>query len=161
MNRRMAQWVAGTVVALAFAALAAGLWWRPGAPDYSSGPLKTLVAERDCDPAQRACGARGEDLRLQLRLGPPVTMLRTFPVTVQVHPHSAFAVHRVEVNFAMVGMDMGVNRYRLASARDGRWEGSALLPVCASGRSDWMVTVALAGPDGRREARFGFQAGRP
>jgi len=79
-------------------------------------------------------------------------------VTVRLHPSSTFAVRQVLVQFTMKGMDMGLNRYRLVSDGAGRWTGKAMLPVCTTGRTDWLATVMLNGPAGERRAQFAFSA---
>ncbi|WP_293764031.1 hypothetical protein [uncultured Aquitalea sp.] len=48
------------------------------------------------------------------------------------------------VEFAMVGMDMGFNRYRfLPEGAD--WQAKVTLPVCATGSREWLATFALNG----------------
>jgi hypothetical protein len=43
----------------------------------------------------------------------------------------------------MVGMDMGVNRFHLRRKADQRWQGKVILPLCTTGRSDWIATVEI------------------
>ncbi|MGA7802591.1 MAG: hypothetical protein WCC36_17465, partial [Gammaproteobacteria bacterium] len=110
MNRasRVAVWSGG----LGLAALAlVALWLGRGtlAP-IRSGPVKALTVQPGCDPTAVACAARGDDILLHVRLGPPVVVLKSFPVTVRLHPSTAFAVRQVLVEFTMKGMDMGLNR---------------------------------------------------
>lgn len=39
---------------------------------------------------------------------------------------------------------MGINRFVLGkSAKQGTWQGMAILPVCVSGRNDWRVSLYL------------------
>lgn len=57
--------------------------------------------------------------------------------------------HRVSAEFQMVGMDMGFNRYDLLPAGDGAFAAQATLPVCVSGRHDWVLTLDV---DGRHYA---------
>jgi hypothetical protein len=61
----------------------------------------------------------------------------------------------VTVAFSMPGMEMGENRSTLAAAGPGRYEGTAVLVPCPTGRREWAVDVVVtpaAGPP--RTARF-------
>jgi len=93
---------------------------------------------------------------IRLRLGPGVKAMQPFPVHVEVAEAAA-----VEVRFEMPGMNMGENRYRLRQTPAGSWEGRAVLPICLSGRSDWVARVELRDRDGHRyEAVFPFRLGK-
>lgn len=58
---------------------------------------------------------------------------------------AAPSVRQAYAELAMVGMDMDANRYRLTPAPDGTWRAEVTLPVCASGRRDWTLTLDLDG----------------
>jgi hypothetical protein len=62
----------------------------------------------------------------------------------------------VEVTFFMRGMDMGLNRYRLDADTRGEWKGRVTLPVCMSGRSDWIAAVALTTAVRKYEVQIPF-----
>jgi hypothetical protein len=64
----------------------------------------------------------------------------------------------VAATFAMVGMDMGENRYQLVRTDAGPWRASVILPVCVAGRADWLMTLEV---DNRRVAVPFVMAGRP
>ena len=68
------------------------------------------------------------------------------PFALSIAGSSAQAV---TVTLQMQGMDMGSNRYRLLRQSDGEWRGTLTLPVCVSGRRDWLMTVDF---DGARRA---------
>jgi hypothetical protein len=52
-------------------------------------------------------------------------------------------------------MEMGENRAVLSAAGPGRWEGTAVLVRCPSGRRGWVADVAVArGAPPARAARF-------
>jgi hypothetical protein len=48
-------------------------------------------------------------------------------------------------------MDMGLNRYQLITDGAGRWLAKVTLPVCSSGRGDWLAVVEVV-TEGRRFA---------
>ncbi len=54
-------------------------------------------------------------------------------------------VSRVSAEFQMVGMDMGFNRYDLRPAGQDAFAAKVTLPVCVSGRRDWILYVDLDG----------------
>lgn len=132
-------------------AILGGAWFlRPGmdAPSESATAMQVAVG---CDSAQRACAAFGEDLEFELRLGPPVRPMETFEIRLRGLRDTLAADAQITVEFQMRGMDMGLNRYRLERAADGDWHGRAILPVCTTGRSDWLARVEVA-QRGRRWA---------
>jgi len=56
---------------------------------------------------------------------------------------------KISAEFHMVGMDMGFNRYDLRPAGDGEFTARITLPVCVSGRRDWVLYLEV---DGQRYA---------
>lgn len=52
---------------------------------------------------------------------------------------------RVSVEFQMVGMDMGFNRYDLHRDGDGGFVAQATLPVCVTGGHAWTLFLELDG----------------
>lgn len=106
-----------------------------------------------CDVADSACTADfGEGHVLTLRLGPPVRPLTPFMVQADI---TGMEARGVTVDFKMVGMDMGSNRYRL-TPKEGVWHGQTILPICTASRSDWTADVEVETPEGIVKARFGF-----
>ncbi len=134
--------------------VAAAAWW---ARQREAAPGGVLLPAPGCEPRGRACETAGEGVRISLELPPRVPYLARFPVTVRVG--GLGAVTGVRVRFIMEGMDMGVQPVALRRAAAGTWHGTAVLPVCASGRRDWTAEVEAAAGNGRWRARFGFTAG--
>lgn len=111
-----------------------------------------------CDLQRQGCAV---DLpgggRLELMMGTrPVPMVRPFPVEVLVR---GAVPRRVEVDFAGVDMNMGLNRPQLAARGDGRYLGEATLPVCITGHMDWQVTVLLDNGRERIAIPYRFTSG--
>lgn len=65
--------------------------------------------------------------------------LKPFVVEVSA-PHA----EQVGARFLMVGMEMGVNRYRFQREGAG-WRASVMLPACVAGRSDWLMELEVDG----------------
>jgi hypothetical protein len=58
---------------------------------------------------------------------------------------TAPGARRVSAEFQMVGMDMGFNRYDLRPTPDGEFASRVTLPVCVSGRRDWVLYLDIDG----------------
>lgn len=93
-----------------------------------------------CPGLARGCAAR--------LAGHPVTL----GVTGELKPLQAFqlwvrAAHarQVAARFTMEGMDMGFNRYTLRPDAQGVFRASVTLPVCVSGRRDWIMELDIDG----------------
>lgn len=54
---------------------------------------------------------------------------------------------KVEARFTMVGMDMGFNLYTLRPDPRGVFRAHVTLPVCVTGRRDWVMTLAVDGAE--------------
>lgn len=143
-------------VALAIAILG-GLWFlRPGR-DATPGDAVPLRVAAGCDSAQQACVASGKDLEFEVRLGPPVRPMEAFEIRLHGLRDTLAAEAQISVEFQMRGMDMGLNRYRLERAADGDWRGRATLPVCTTGRSDWLARVDVVQHGRRWMAEMPFE----
>ena len=99
-------------------------------------PYRSVQLTADCDPSQ-ACRVEGGGLSAVIRLGPDIHALRPFPVTLESNKN--LAIEAVLVSFSMHGMDMGSNLYRLETDGQGSWRAQVILPICVSGRSDWLA----------------------
>jgi len=124
----------------------------PAGCSRPEAPVHALPEARDCDAARRACTISGEGLRVRLRLESGAKAMQPFTVAVAVAGAEA-----VNVRFEMPGMDMGRQVHRLQRAGADRWEGRVVLPVCLSGRSDWVAEVEIVTQRGRHIARFPFR----
>ncbi len=140
-----------------FLAVSMAAVWRLRLDTDAPPPAATLlVAEADCDSSQRICVARSDSLTLGLRMVPPVRALQPFALQLGIPGEPLPADARVEVQLQMRGMDMGVNRYRLVVDAEGIWHGTAIVPVCVSGRSDWLAQVEVTAGGKRWLAELPF-----
>lgn len=151
------RWLGVLVLVLAVAALFGIQVYRP-ASDAGPEVAETLTIAADCDAAQTACAARGEGLAVELALGPDVQPMQAFPIRLRTIEGRLPASTVVELEFRMQAMDMGMNRYRLLRDDQGAWTGEATLPVCSSGRSDWLAEVEIRQGGQRWIASFPFTA---
>lgn len=110
-----------------------------GEPKLAVVPCASLVA---------GCAVLADQVTVRTDVAP--APLQPFQITV-----SAPQANELAIEFSMQGMDMGPNRYRLVRQADGSWTGRVTLPICVSGRRDWLMIVDI---DGQRVA-LPFQTG--
>jgi hypothetical protein len=95
-----------------------------------------------CADLTRGCHLDGQVLEVHADRMP----IGLQPFVLTVHAPQARAVY---AEFLMPGMEMGLNRYRLERAPGGAWRGRITLPVCVTGRRDWLLVLDV---DGERHA---------
>ncbi len=160
MNMQQARWMILVFLAVALVGYLASrnpaLLGQPDEP--FSGEVVELRAEAGCEPLGRACAATGEDGGFTLRFSEGVRPLEPFEVRIRPAPGSGIEAQRAMVEFEMTGMDMGINRFRVEPAAGGGFAGQAVIPVCTTGRTDWVATVTLSGTERMWVARFPFEA---
>ena len=149
MRRALA--LTATLAALALV-LGASIWLKQDNPESSA---LRMAVEPACDSAVQPCRARSADLTLELQLGPPVSPLRPFTAQLGVVDGELHAAAAVELSFVMRGMEMGLNRYRLQHAGE-HWRGQVTLPVCTTGRVDWIAVVTVRSNGQQWIAEFPF-----
>jgi hypothetical protein len=142
-------------IVLAFACVAVVAYKIAHRSANDSGQL--LVAPADCDlNASRCAVDLPEGGRIELSISPqPIPVVRPLHIDVRI---TGAVVHRVELDFSGRTMDMGSNRTPLAPVGEGGYRGSAMLPVCVTGRMDWQATLYVDTQNGRLAARFDFSA---
>ncbi len=102
----------------------------------------TVHPDPNCDLQQQACPVNlPSGGKIELLMGTrPVPMVKPFEVLLT---SSGFAPTRVEVDFAGVDMNMGLNRPELTARGEGKFSATVTLPVCITGQMDWQVTVLI------------------
>lgn len=121
-------WLPLTMIAVLVAIAVAGYWAKRPAEAESIACSDPVAG---CDFHHRGTPARVHFSELPVPLEP-------FTLSVTA-PGSA----RVSVEFQMVGMDMGFNRYDLRSLPDGTFSSRITLPICVSGRRDWLLYLQI------------------
>lgn len=106
-------------------------------------PKVDVVVQPDpaCNLQVQACKVTlpgGGEIELNLG-GQPVPLVKPFAFEVRAKD---LAPSRIEVDFAGIDMNMGLNRPEL-KAQGGRFTGETTLPVCITGLMDWQATVLV------------------
>jgi hypothetical protein len=91
-----------------------------------------------CADIVSGCGLPEHGLKVRFDQQP--SPMRKFIVLVELPD-----ARDLHARFAMRGMEMGLNRYRLLSDGKGRWKAEVMLPVCVQGRGDWLMLLETAG----------------
>jgi len=117
----------------------------------------TARAAAGCDLHRGPCGADLPDgRRIQLSIAPlsiPVVQTLNLEVTL-----AGIDADKVEVDIAGATMNMGYNRRQLTAAGDGRFVGTAILPVCVTGPMAWRATVLAETARERIAAPIDFES---
>ncbi|MEW6677388.1 MAG: hypothetical protein AB1421_05660 [Pseudomonadota bacterium] len=110
------------------------VWWKPWVP------APVTAVSLPCPDLVAGCSTRlgGETVRVRVEGG--IKPLEPFQVWVE-----AAGVRKVEASFTMEGMDMGFNLYTLRAAGEGVFQARVTLPVCVTGRRDWIMNLDLDG----------------
>ncbi|BAZ95024.1 hypothetical protein TspCOW1_31620 [Thiohalobacter sp. COW1] len=151
-------WTGWLLVLLAGGLLAYHYLGRPAQPVLQLQPVELQLQQADCRADRGSCTAGAEGARINFELGPGVPVMRPFAIRATASLPAGEQPQQIEVDFRMVDMDMGRNRYRLMRDADHVWQGVATLPVCTMGRSDWQAVVEVESDSGRRyRAVFPFE----
>lgn len=118
-------------------------WYNFHAP--SASPAMIVP----CADIVKGCGNQ----QLQIHFDRPPQVMQPFNLSAKVA--SAIEVH---ASFAMQGMEMGLNRYRLLQKPDGLWQAEVTLPVCMQGRSDWLVELEVKSQEDVQRYRLLFSS---
>jgi hypothetical protein len=116
------------------------------------------LLDLNCNPAKSVCTAGKQDISVRLFFPEQVHYLKPFRMQVTTKGIGNSSIETIYINYTMVGMDMGLNRFNLKSVTDAkgqqRYEGEGILPVCVSGRVDWLANVNVVTADKVYEAVF-------
>jgi len=111
----------------------------------------TLIPEANCNLHRSACAAVLPDGRkLILSITPrPIPVVQPMQLEVRLDGKAGAPLGKVEVDFAGKSMNMGFNRVTLTTVDGSHAKAEGNLPVCVTGRMDWLATVLLE-LDGKR-----------
>ena len=111
-------------------------------PDVKN-KIITKTTATTCDIQKGVCQLTVNNTKIKVYTAKNIYYLKPFDFLVTVEKNEGFDIDSIYVDFKMNNMNMGVNRFKLQS-EDGRlWQGKALLPVCVSGRAEWLAEVDI------------------
>lgn len=115
---------------------------------FSAPPLEATIR---CENLLLGCRIALPAQTLDVKFSAAPNALKPFDLEV-----TAPAAREIHASFTMPGMEMGHNRYRLIPAGAGVWRAHVILPVCVTGRRDWVLTLEVD----RARVRVPFSAGK-
>jgi hypothetical protein len=105
-----------------------------------SGGIVEWGAVEPCNLAEAACRWQTpQGATLQLAFPSGVKVLEPFAVIATL---DTLPADKVAIEFTMIGMEMGENRYSLRH-EGGAWQTHAIIPLCITGRSDWNARLLI------------------
>ena len=112
-----------------------------------------------CESLVSGCQAIIGDKKIEIKFPGNIVFLKQFPVEIRFPGHKKVAIDQVVVDFQMVGMNMGINKYLLKLDENDKtlWAGKAVLPVCTTGRTDWQAIVSVKQGDEVQRVAFQFE----
>lgn len=106
----------------------------------------------DCPEISSGCKLEG----LTVSTSHPPQVMQPFGLVLQWDGPEAAGIGEVHASFAMEGMEMSLNRYRLVKNADGLWQAAITLPLCVRGRADWLMQVDVRTRFGSRQYLLRF-----
>lgn len=103
-------------------------------------PAEVPAVALACPELQAGCTGRLDGREVTLGIRGELKALTPFEVWLQ-----APGADSVQASFTMEGMDMGFNLYTLRADAAGVYRARITLPVCVSGRRDWVMTLHIDG----------------
>jgi hypothetical protein len=93
-----------------------------------------------CSDLHQGCGLDLDGKSVRVSVAGQLKPLQPFQLRVEA-PHA----RKVQARFTMEGMDMGFNLYALRADKRGVFQANVTLPVCVSGRRDWIMHLDVDG----------------
>lgn len=104
------------------------------ATGYSAAQKKSGLPTISCPDLSKLCSVTAG---LNISTDHPPQIMRPFKLLI-----NASEMTPIAASFAMQGMDMGLNRYRLIKQGNGWW-ADVTLPVCIQGRRSWLLELEV------------------
>ena len=104
-----------------------------------------------CNVQKETCNVDTDDFSLNISFDEHVYYLKPFNFSISSKLKSNVEIESVQIDFKMKNMDMGVNRFMLKNIniknKFQTWKGKALLPICVTGRADWISELEVITED--------------
>lgn len=131
----MARW-ARILAPVAVIAVLAGIIYF----DQTRLAANTALPHLDCPDLAKGCATELGGRSISLGLDGLPQAMKPFELWLR-----APGARMARAEFAMADMDMGLNQYTLQADNEGVWRARVTLPVCVTGRSDWLMTLDVDG----------------
>ena len=112
---------------------------------YDQLPIKISIDK--CNVQQKKCKLELGRFNVEISMDKNIYYLKKFNVDIWLESKENTIIESIQVNFKMKNMNMGVNHFILNKIKSDNkkqnWQGSALLPVCVTGRADWFSELNI------------------
>jgi hypothetical protein len=102
---------------------------------------------KKCNAQKNICRVETNEFKMELSFDEKIYYLKPFFISVFTENKDNANVESVQIDFKMKNMDVGINRFMLnkTSVKNNKqvWQGKALLPICVTGRVDWVSELAV------------------
>ena len=102
---------------------------------------------KNCNVQENKCKVNIEKISFNIVMAKDVFYLKKFNVDVFVENEFKKRIKSIKVSFKMKSMNMGNNVFvlnkRLSNKERLNWNTTAVLPICVSGRPDWISTLEV------------------
>ena len=109
-----------------------------------------------CNIATDGCTAGNDNVQLSVKFDQDFGALKPFTLQLQLDQNTPVKVDEINLIFSMNGMNMGLNKYRLIQKNDALWVATVTLPICTSGRSDWIADFEIQSINQKWKAQIPF-----
>lgn len=123
----------------------------------------TSISLKNCDIQKTVCTFNTPNLTLEISMDQDIYYLKPFNLSVKRSftknsGKDSSEIESIFVDFKMTNMNMGVNRFQLTKMNFKNdvytWKGKALLPVCITGRADWVSELDILMKDSHYRLTF-------
>jgi len=104
----------------------------------------TKISLENCYRTKQVCKFKTDEFKIKILLDKNIYYLKKFNVDVWLDRKKDAHVKAVTFNFRMTNMNMGFNHFKLKQKNNSQqWHGTALLPICVTGRADWVSELNI------------------
>ena len=102
------------------------------------------IQANSCNAENKECVVELNELKVKVLFDENIYYLKPFYVSVINENLDNLKFESIQIDFKMNNMKMGVNRFLLKNNDNmTTWQGKALLPICVTGRADWISEIEL------------------
>lgn len=102
------------------------------------------IQANSCNTGNKECVVELSEFKVKISFDGDIFYLKPFNVSVTNENLENLQLESIQIDFKMNNMKMGVNRFLLKNDENKSiWKGIALLPICVTGRADWLSEIEL------------------
>lgn len=109
--------------------------------------IPVYVSTSGCNVQEKKCQMNLGGINFNILIDKNIYYLKKFDVDIFVDEKYKNNIKSIKVSFKMKNMNMGINVYTLnkvlAEKQNESWKANAILPICVSGRADWVSELEV------------------